>query len=997
MTSKSIKRAAKKTHLCAGCDRKFTAVGRKRHLRQTSKPNCIAVRDSEQVSDSQDSDDNNRSSTPSTSSPRSSPAADAPDLPQPFTGDFYGEYTAEDFDDYLEYDADCDNEDDDDGVGSGDEEAGAGDPEDADAGEDDDEDAANFEEEHGWEPPPADAFDLVPDPDGDGDHTVDGEGEPGSTQRRANEHLHTRTFAIRFPGPHAGSPLSQQQESTLYEQYENMSHSDDDLNNNYYPFKSRLDWKIAKWAKMRGPGSTAVSELLDIDDLVEILGLSFKNSWELNMIIDEKLTSGRPRFIRREIVVAGESFEVFYRDVIQCVRALYGDPEFAGILVFAPERHYADPDHTVRVYFDMHTGRWWWDTQKELEKRKPGATIIPIIISSDKTQLTVFGSKTAYPVYLTIGNLPKDVRRKPSRRGQILLAYLPSSRLEHITSKAARRRVVANLFHHCLSTILKPLIKAGIFGISVTSGDGVVRRGHPIFAMYISDYPEQLLVTCCKNKTCPKCDIDPSEIGDHTEVNRPLRDLANILAALAEVGNSPAAFRRSCREAGIKPVVHPFWEKLPFVHIFRSITPDILHQLYQGVIRHLVNWLKAAFGPEELDARCRRLPPNQQLRAFPKGITTLQKVTGKEHADICRFLLGLVTGLPLRSQAGLSPVRLIRAVRAILDFLYLAQYLAHTSETLELLTNALRRFHQNKAIFIDLAIRDNWHIPKLHSLDHYLISIKLFGTTDNYDTQYTERLHIDFAKDAYRATNRKDEFPQMTLWLERREKVLRHEAYIQWRLGRRAARAQVDPSGGLTGSVSSAPSRTQPSTNPSIISTLPKKPLTQMMLAKWPSIKALRFQPAASLYGVNQLQDALARFIAKYRDPTLSDHQVKQAAQHTVFRFGAVPVWHKIKLVLEDAQHLGVMEVIRDTVHARPERKDSQGRTVPARFDTVLVNDGTGGFLGVEGYRVRRVRLIFKVPERAHEQLFSGVIVPGHLAYVEWFSPFTQPDRIHEI
>ena len=97
--------------------------------------------------------------------------------------------------------------------------------------------------------------------------------------------------------------------------------------------------------------------------LVSLLGLSFKNSRELNKIIDEELSSSRPRFIRREIIVAGEAFEVFYRDVIACIRALYGDPEFSGILVFTPERHYTDPDQTVRVYFDMHTGKWWWSTQ----------------------------------------------------------------------------------------------------------------------------------------------------------------------------------------------------------------------------------------------------------------------------------------------------------------------------------------------------------------------------------------------------------------------------------------------------------------------------------------------------------------------------------------------------------------------------------------------------------------------------------------------------------
>ena len=67
--------------------------------------------------------------------------------------------------------------------------------------------------------------------------------------------------------------------------------------------------------------------------------------------------------MRCEIKVAGEVFEVFYWDIIQCIRALYGDPEFKGVLVFAPKRHYADTDRTVHVYFDMHTGQWWWDTQ----------------------------------------------------------------------------------------------------------------------------------------------------------------------------------------------------------------------------------------------------------------------------------------------------------------------------------------------------------------------------------------------------------------------------------------------------------------------------------------------------------------------------------------------------------------------------------------------------------------------------------------------------------
>ncbi|THU99415.1 hypothetical protein K435DRAFT_583503, partial [Dendrothele bispora CBS 962.96] len=50
-------------------------------------------------------------------------------------------------------------------------------------------------------------------------------------------------------------------------------------------------------------------------------------------------------------------------------------------------------------------------------------------------------------------------------------------------------------------------------------------------------------------------------------------------------------FIRSCREAGVKPVLEPFWTRsLPYFNIFTAITPNILHQLYQGVFKHLKSW-----------------------------------------------------------------------------------------------------------------------------------------------------------------------------------------------------------------------------------------------------------------------------------------------------------------------------------------------------------------------------------------------------------------------
>ncbi|KAF7292189.1 hypothetical protein MIND_01246200 [Mycena indigotica] len=301
--------------------------------------------------------------------------------------------------------------------------------------------------------------------------------------------------------------------------------------------------------------------------------------------------------------------------------------------------------------------------------------------------------------------------------------------------------------------ILGPLEKAGAKGVEMASGDGVIRRCHPIFATFVGDYPEQVLVTCVPTGECGSCEVERDQLGD--DETFPLRDLARVLAVLDGVDGDPTEYKRACKEVGIKPIYHPFWENLPYTNIFRSITPDVLHQLYQGVIKHLIAWVMACCGEAEIDARCRRLPPNHNIRLFMKGISGLSRVTGREHDQISRFLLGII--IDIRLPNGLSSARLLGAVRGLLDFVYLAQYPMHTDETLGLLNDALQTFHDNKQIFVDLGIRTNFNLPKLHGASHYSAYIQLFGTTDNTNTEYTERLHIDLAKDAFRSTNFKDE------------------------------------------------------------------------------------------------------------------------------------------------------------------------------------------------------------------------------------------------
>jgi len=98
------------------------------------------------------------------------------------------------------------------------------------------------------------------------------------------------------------------------------------------------------------------------------------------------------------------------------------------------------------------------------------------------------------------------------------------------------------------------------------------------------------------------------------------------------------------------------------------------------------------------------------------------------------------------------------------------------------MNDALHMFHLNRDIFISLGIRGHFKIPKLHNAGHYYEFILLYGSGDNFNTEFTERLHIDLAKDAYASTNFKDEFPQMTLWLDRKERMMQHEKYLRRQL-----------------------------------------------------------------------------------------------------------------------------------------------------------------------------------------------------------------------
>lgn len=330
-----------------------------------------------------------------------------------------------------------------------------------------------------------------------------------------------------------------------------------------------------------------------------------------------------------------------------------------------------------------------------------------------------------------------------------------------------------------MSVITRSLISAGTDGVDMTCSDGFVRWVWPILAAYVADYPEQCLIANCMENRCPICKVKPTARGSHAPCT--LREEQETLDLLREHQSgykNPATAAKSKTdfdEMGLRPVPQPFWAQLPHSNIFQAFTPDILHQLHKGVFKdHLVKWCTKVVGEKEVDARFRSMPSHPDVRHFKNGISSVSQWTGSEFKAMEKVFISVV--------AGAAPERAVGAARAVLDFIYYSSLQSHTTATILALAQCLDDFHRYKDIFIELHARspEHFNIPKIHAMEHYVALVRLFGSADGYNTESPERLHIDYAKNAYRASNKRDYIIQMTNWLRRQEAVDRFTTYLDW-------------------------------------------------------------------------------------------------------------------------------------------------------------------------------------------------------------------------
>jgi hypothetical protein len=300
----------------------------------------------------------------------------------------------------------------------------------------------------------------------------------------------------------------------------------------------------------------------------------------------------------------------------------------------------------------------------------------------------------AYPVYVTLSSIAPEVQCDPSEDAHVLLALIPVAKTKKQLGRLAAKIAGQRFVHDCLSEVFHELKEAAANGMELTSGNGEVRVGFPILAISCLDFPEQSLHACTRG--CPKCKVDQKQYGDNVLGDR--RDPADTLRLIqraARTCKSLSAIDAYLKEHGLNFILEPFWKNWAHVDIHSSMAPDILHQVYQGLIKHVTLWCRQLIGDDEMDARMAALPKCFGLRHFDEGISILQSVSGTEHRAISRQLEVIMAAVGVNSHVK-------SALFFLIDFTFMVQSKIHSDETIDDIQETLNRFHEHKAIFIKL-------------------------------------------------------------------------------------------------------------------------------------------------------------------------------------------------------------------------------------------------------------------------------------------------------
>ena len=326
----------------------------------------------------------------------------------------------------------------------------------------------------------------------------------------------------------------------------------------------------------------------------------------------------------------------------------------------------------------------------------------------------------------------------------MLLTLLPVPKFLH-KNKKIRGILEARLTHKCINYVVKPLKKAAEIRIMMSDPLGWCRYCFMPLVGAIIDTPKALLYAGVGGKTSPVTMANYKQFGDAFQ-HEP-RMASTTLAQLMEIELRAdpwdlAFYLPEAKRFRLNGVHRPFWRDWPLAEPSLFLTPEPLHHWHKMFWDHDAKWCIRAVGATEIDFQFWVLQPRVGFCHFTEGISSLKQVTGHEHRDVQRYIVGVIAGAVTKD--------FLIAIRASMNFRYLCQAKEIDDKGCDRIRAALDEFHEHKSAIVDADARvgkgnkpiKNWYIPKLEMMQSVISNIQANGAVIQYSADVTEHAHI---------------------------------------------------------------------------------------------------------------------------------------------------------------------------------------------------------------------------------------------------------------
>uniref|UniRef100_A0A8H7XQ13 DUF6830 domain-containing protein n=1 Tax=Psilocybe cubensis TaxID=181762 RepID=A0A8H7XQ13_PSICU len=819
--------------------------------------------------------------------------------------------------------------------------------------------------------------------------------------------------------------------------------------NLYYPFASKDEWELSLFLLRSDMSVGMLNDFLKLE-LIKKLNLSYKSAKDLRNRA-EILPSG-PQWKSQTIIPeipSKNQLTLFYRDGLECIKALLISPLLQDSMHFSPFKLFDKCNEMMRVYTEWFSGDIAHFMQVPKDQLPKGATLVPPIISTDKTNISnMTGGRVAYPGLISIANIMMNVRNKSSNHLFLLFVLLPIPKFLH-RSKAVNGMMAARLYHQCMDIALESVKQTARVGTTMADALGNNRFCFTPLAALIVDTPESALAACVAGSTSSVTLAQYETFGDSfRHPSRTADHTINTIMAINNVKppNHLEPYLKESKKHRLNGVHLPFWRDWPLSDPSAFLTPEPLHHWHKMFWDHDAKWCIAAVGGSELDFRFSILQHRTGFRHFKEGISSLKQVTGREHRDVQRYIVALI--------ADTVSTPFILAIRSLMDFRYLAQSQTISEAMCLRIEQALQDFHANKQAILDAGARrgkknnpiDNFYIPKLEFLQSVVHAIRLNGCAIQWSADTTEHAHIEVVKAPSSSSNNQRYEPQVCRYLDRRDKLRNFDLFTairEMRIDFRAIHSATitDEEEQEEGDEGEENGEVVMDTTSELLSTI--MPMTTFQSAKSNRIvdyfykaslyergvlegpvpyrtfscsknvvahlsrdassKRLHIDEVASIFKIPDLRPAIADYVSlinKESNPRQTNsrgYHIKGITGRRVsppgcpLPYSKLEVWHKVRIQSTAYQYPHeILEAV--TLNAYP----PSNKHPFGYFDSAIINvDESEEWprSGLQGHSVVDIRIIFRIVGETPSTV-SPDITGRFLAYVQRFEVLNQPQSL---